>query len=575
MLGIGLAAALWFIPAAQCESPAPSWERHVLTGLARKYLDQNGSAQPAVPGFRPQLDRLARQIGQRLSRQGLDAVPAEDLALLALLEARLNRSTAGEASGTQVPAGRLLAAGLESRERAAAPPAGHPGGTTPSGREQDPAARQPQEPSQASPGPTAASDQPSTAQRSPGQPRDEQNGGQDAAPAGPSEQQDPGRFSDIAKGDEGFRQGVEQLAELPITERLVMTGDITSGFQAATVADAPSLTSAFGRARMNFVLQAMPASPGGTLSEGYFFMQMRAAGGPFDSAPVGGPSLFSSLNDVATDRSRFNEGTSRGNIFLAKAFYQQSMKLGEGELRGRAGIINLTDYFDTNLFANNEARQFVNSAFVNSAAFKTGISAPGVMAEYERPPWLFNPPWLDGIVLRAGYAVSSTERAFTSPLWTSELELQTTVKDLEGHWRFGGSFGNFADTGSVSEFHISVDQWLSGNFGVFGRWGITNDGPGSQTFGPVNQSYSFGVQRRFVDEQERVSAWAIGFSQAFPIEPSETDDFASERVLETYYRWQLTRNVSLTPHFQLILGAGGLPSGGTHTVFGTRLFFAY
>ena len=76
---------------------------------------------------------------------------------------------------------------------------------------------------------------------------------------------------------------------------------------------------------------------------------------------------------------------------------------------GRAGIVNLSNFFDTSEFANNEARQFLGSAFVNSAGFKSGISAPGFMGEYHRKA---EREWLDGIVFRAGYAVSRTERAY-------------------------------------------------------------------------------------------------------------------------------------------------------------------
>jgi hypothetical protein len=76
---------------------------------------------------------------------------------------------------------------------------------------------------------------------------------------------------------------------------------------------------------------------------------MRAAGGAADSSVIGGPALFTALNDIATDRSRFNEGVSRGNIYLSKAFYQQRLTVGQDYLEGRAGIVNLADVFDTNL----------------------------------------------------------------------------------------------------------------------------------------------------------------------------------------------------------------------------------
>ena len=181
----------------------------------------------------------------------------------------------------------------------------------------------------------------------------------------------------LTKGQEGFRQAIEQFQELPMSERMVMTGDVTSGVQMATVpGDSPHLTSVFGRTRVNFTLRALPARSQ-VWDEGYFFLQIGAAGGPFDSSVVGGPESFSSFNDVASDRSRFNEPIARGNLYLGKAFYEQGIRWGSSRLSARAGVLDVSDYFDTNQFANNEVRQFVNSAFVNGAAYKSGSRRSG------------------------------------------------------------------------------------------------------------------------------------------------------------------------------------------------------
>jgi hypothetical protein len=514
-----LACSLALGQAQPAAAPEKDWPETALQELSRKYLHENPPADTSREESTRWMGRLFQEIGRRLAQDGAAALPAQDVALASWLYARGAASETADVTAASASTG------------AAAGP-GKPGSSQP---------------------------QTATVPAS-------------AAGAGPSGGAGP-PSSDIGKGDEGFRQGVEQLADLPVTERLVMTGDITAGLQAATIPANAALTSTFGRARMNFVLQALPETAGGQLSRGYFFVQLRAAGGPFDPSAVGGPASFTPLNDIARDRSRFNEGTSRGNIYLSKVFYQQSLRLQDGEIRGRAGIINLTDFFDTNLFANNEARQFLNGALSNGAAFKTGISAPGVMAEYERQPWLLDAPWLDRLIVRAGYALSRTERAFSSPLWAGELELVTTVHGQRGHWRFGGTVGNVADAGRVSTFHVSADQWLSRRLGVFGRYGFSTSGAGALRFGPVRRAYSGGVQWRFIDEQERPSAWSLGFSQAFPTPGAES--LVSEKVLETYYRWQITRNAALSPDFQLVMGSGGLSTRGLHTVYGVRLFFEY
>ncbi len=372
--------------------------------------------------------------------------------------------------------------------------------------------------------------------------------------------------SDLSKGLEGFLQGIERLQDLPASQRFVFTGDISSGLQAATVSSAPDLTSMFGRARVNVVARATPASPNGVLGSGYFFLQLQAAGGPATSEPVGGPRSFSAFNDVATRSSRFNEGLSRGNIYLGKAYFQQELQLGENRAIGRVGVIDLADFFDTNLFANNESRQFLNSAFVNSPGYKTGFSAPGFMGEYYRKT---DRDWLTGVVLRAGYAVSRTDRAFTSPIWNTEIEANTLYRGLRGNWRAGFTTGHVAGVGGLHGYHLSGDHWISQRVGVFGRYAFSNAGAGSLSLSPVRQSYGGGVQWRFVRQNDRTSAYAIAFSQAFPIDRT----LSSERVFETYYRWQVTRNFSLSPDLQFILGSGGRTQKGTQLVLGVRMFF--
>lgn len=372
--------------------------------------------------------------------------------------------------------------------------------------------------------------------------------------------------ADIGKGVEGILQGIERLRELPASQRFVFTGDVTAGLQAATVPGSPELTSMFGRARVNVVARAVPGSADGVVSEGHFFLQLQAAGGPFDSQPVGGPQSFSALNDIATRRSRYNEGLSRGNIYLGKAYYQQELNLGENHATGRVGVIDLADFFDTSLFANNESRQFVNTAFVNSPGYKTGFSAPGLMGEYYRKT---RQDWLTGLVFRAGYAVSRTERAFTSPLWNTEIQLDTVLRGYSGHMRGGFTTGNVAGVGGIHGFHLSMDQWVSNRVGIFGRYAFSNAGAGSQSLSPVRQSYGGGIQWRFVHRDDRTSAYAIGFSQAFPIDGS----LSSERVFETYYRWQISRSFSLSPDLQFLMGSGGRRRNGTQVVMGLRMFF--
>lgn len=509
LLALGAATGLNAATSASDEA----WRGDLVQQFCKTYLN------PPEASADECLDLAASEIGRRLAEGGADGVPAKDVAVLALLLAE--RPQPAAASSPNQSAERTARDG-ESKEQA-----------QDGEQAQAAAARDPQE-------------------------EEEEQLGEDA-------------FTDIGKGQEGYRQGVERLSQLPLTERMVVTGDITSGMQAATVSNKSDLTSTFGRVRVNFVSRAVPGSTDGRWSEGFFFVQMVAAGGPFDSSAVGGPTPFSAFNGVAISRSAFNEGEARGNLYLNKAFYQQQVKLGRNDsIRGRVGVIDLTDFFDVNEFANNEARQFLGDAFVNSPAFKAGISAPGLMGEYRRD---VDRDWLDGLVLRTGYAVTRTARAFTSPIWTNELELQTRFGGRSGTYRFGGTLGNVPLEGAINGFHLSFDQWISDDMGVYARYANSNSGPGSLALGPVDQSFGGGVQLRFVDESEHVSAWGLGYSQSTGIQSEVRSP--SERALETYYRWQVTSNFSLTPDLQLVFRSGGNRTGGTHGVAGFRMTFGF
>jgi len=144
---------------------------------------------------------------------------------------------------------------------------------------------------------------------------------------------------------------------------------------------------------------------------------------------------------------------------------------------------------------------------------------------------------------------------------------------LRGYWRMGGSVGNRAGVGGVRNFYLGVDHRVAPKVGVFGRYALSNSGTGSLSFGTPRMSYSGGVQVRRIDAEDHISAWSLGFSQAFGI---QTDTpLATERVIETYYRWQWTQHIAITPDFQLVFGSGGRRFKGTQPVFSLRVNFGF
>ena len=144
------------VPGSELEN----WQESMLRNLCEKYL---GESPPTEANRELQvswLDRLHRRVGLQLAENGLAGVPAEEVAMLALLHTRFTKETAS-AAPVSAPA-------------------------------------------------TPTTDTDNSPRLDPGQ--------MDQQPASGTVQ-----VADLGKGQEGLRQGIERLSELPLSERMVVS----------------------------------------------------------------------------------------------------------------------------------------------------------------------------------------------------------------------------------------------------------------------------------------------------------------------------------------------------------------
>ena len=113
-----------------------------------------------------------------------------------------------------------------------------------------------------------------------------------------------------------------------------------------------------------------------------------------------------------------------------------------------------------------------------------------------------------------------------------------------------------------SGWAISAAWQLNDTFFPFARFGHSDGGGGVA----AEDAFSAGVEikRRF-DQ-----VWTLGAGWAKPSEQTFGPDLDYESVIETSYKFQLSKNFSLTPDFQMIFNPATNPEESSIWVVGVR-----
>jgi hypothetical protein len=236
------------------------------------------------------------------------------------------------------------------------------------------------------------------------------------------------------------------------------------------------------------------------------------------------------------------------NGYTARLVEQNSLNLREAWLRTEvfknrlaitAGRLDLTNYFDANLFANDESTQFISDALVNNQMLGLAVNGVGAAAELDAK---------NGFRLKFGFQQSSPEpTSLGDSLFTlSEVGYTFTPFSLpEGTYRVWFRTDNSEPDVIRKGLGLSVDQKISPAVGLFARYGQSQIDLGAGIENDRFFSFGVGFQQGFIFNPE--DSWGVGFARM----DLRTGD--TENLVEGYYNLLMTEKLRLSFHLTGVL----------------------
>ncbi|MGQ7870193.1 hypothetical protein [Sunxiuqinia sp. sy24] len=279
------------------------------------------------------------------------------------------------------------------------------------------------------------------------------------------------------------------------------------------------------------------------------FFDLEAVGGDGPDQLIPNRSVLNA--DAGSSQS--SEGIDHLVVLEAWAEFRALKDL----LTVNVGKIDVTNYFDNNLHANDETSQFLSGAFVNSIALPAPMNSPGLRLRTS----LFNRFYIQvGLnrfdnsgndLMRHHFKIAETGfMLFPGSKWEANFRIY-------GYEHPAG--GNSQGIG------FSADELIAGTFTVFGRY-AKNERKLAEWFG-VERAWSAGIGfKQLVLNREFNVGLAYGDTKLF-------GDGQRERLAELYLSNQFNQWVYLSPHLQWLDAAS--PTQDEHVLLGLRINFSY
>jgi high affinity Mn2+ porin len=292
---------------------------------------------------------------------------------------------------------------------------------------------------------------------------------------------------------------------------------------------------------------------------------------------------------------------------LASGLTQLGGKVDVSRLTLQAGKFSVLDVFDGNAYAKDTRKDFMNWSIWAPGAFdyaadKLGLTY-GATAELNQKQW----------ALRAGYflmdAVSNSNnfdtKVFQRGTYAIELETRYSLFSLPGKlrtiaWLNSANSGSYRETLNNPAFDldialtrrgrikygyvINVEQAVTDDIGLFGRWSWNDGKTEIMAFTDIDASLSLGTSIKGTkwgrpddvigiggalnslsrDHRDFIAAGGLGV-----LIGDGALNYKRERILETYYAYALTKQLTLTADYQLITNpAYNADRGPVHVISG-------
>ena len=264
------------------------------------------------------------------------------------------------------------------------------------------------------------------------------------------------------------------------------------------------------------------------------FVDLEAVGGPGPDVALG------TLSRLNAEAERLEGRDAR--VFLREGWL--GLDLFAGALKLHAGKLDAAKFYDRNVFAEDEARQFLVNAFVNNPTLAPPPNSPAVNAQLTLGDWRYSlgahaPEEIDGDLTGLPFIAGEVARGnvFAAPgnyRWWARVR---AVPDRRDDLTWG--------TG------ISIDQVVVADTGVFVRAGLSR----SEGERLTSHAVSVGLQHTptWLGRSKDAFGAAYGFLRTVD---------GREHIAEAYYHAALIECCALIANVEWIFRGPNTVSGG-------------
>lgn len=407
---------------------------------------------------------------------------------------------------------------------------------------------------------------------------------------------------------------MQSLGMLKSARKVEALDGIEVGFALTTVAQRPSaavrqagsdIDGQFGSSQLNYrgdAFVSVPLDPIGNVEQ-KVFGHLRFGQGE----GLNGLYSFSKPN-----ASAFRVGSTEPDdsvAILGQAWYQATIPLPLGGFKPHSkqtlevnfGKMDPFLFFDQNAIANDETLQFLNTAFVHNPLLDAGGDigvdsngfTPGLRLSYLNHASK-GEPWRLSLGIFGSGRGANYSRFFSAPLVLAQAETQLRMLGgLAGNYRLyywrTGQAPTYQDTSTQrSGWGLSLDQRVSDNVTLFGRWGQHINGHGAR----FDKALTAGLEvtgspwGRGGDSVGLAAGWLKSSgdwradSASLDLDGNGVPDYGysargAERLAELYYRWRLTKQFEITPSLQVLSRPGANPDARLLHLFSLRAQLSY